>query len=491
MEIPQNGHGQGLDLAVAQDAIRRGDSEFAGQIAQRILNQSPDEPGALRILAETLIDKGHEAVARLAARRAAQLKPTAHNLMLCGAIEVYLGRAEEAAAFFRQSLKRDPDYGPTLRLMAHSSVMRYRFEEAEELANKSLAIEDHHQARCARAFSYLHARKWGEGWDDYAHGMGRQQFRDKHQYIKAGKPLPDWDGKAPGRILVYAEQGLGDQIAYCSALADTRVSEIVCDPKLAGILQRSLPGTVYGDQFTKEVDWEPRADWALSMSEMMRFKRRTKESFPKTPYLKPHPQKQLMWRALFDSLGDKPKVGIAWTGGKPEAVAFNGRNLDPSKLGPILSLPYDFVSLEYREGEPIPGVHEFPFGSRSKDFDDVAAMISCLDAVVCVPTTAYHAAGALGVQAFVIVHDKPHFHEGVTGSESPWWGSVEFIRRSEMGTAKAIEQTARKLQVHIENLHRNRPPPAGSVQRAEMVHRAAGDEARVGGAADSAAVAHH
>lgn len=494
MAIPENRNGSGLDLLVAQDALKRGDTEFAGQIAQQILNQEPDDPGALAILAETLIDKGHEAIGRLAARRAAQLNPTAHNLMVCGAIETHLGRAKEAESYFKQSLKRDPKYAPTLRLMAHAAVMQYKFAEAERLANEALAISDHHQARCARAFAYLHQRKWGEGWDDYHHGLGHQQWRDRQVYYRNpgdAKPLPEWDGRAPGRVLVYAEQGLGDQIAYASALVDPQVSEVVCDPKLQALLQRSLPGKVYGDQFAKEVDWTPRADYVCAMSTMMRFRRRTAESFPRTPYLKPHPEKTLMWRALLDSVSDKPKVGIAWTGGRPGALAFNGRNLTPEQLGPILDLPYTFVSLEYREGDQIPGVLDWPWGTRTKDYDDTAALVSCLDAIVCVPTTAYHLAGGLGVKAFVIVHDKPHFHEGTTDKESPWWGSVEFTRRTELGTKGAVLEVARKLKNHVDANFRGRGPTAASgLQRPPVVDTPEGDEARPGDTPHPAAIAH-
>lgn len=491
MAISPDRHGADLDYLVAHDALKRGDIEFAGQIAQQILNNDPDHDGALSILAETLIDKGHEAVGRLAARRAAQLNPTAHNLMVCGAIETHLGRPREAESYFKQALRRDPKYAPTLRLMAHSAVMQYRFDDAERYANEALALGEHHQARCARAFAYLHQRRWGEGWDDFHHGLGHQQWRDRQEYYRNPgdkKPLPEWDGKAPGRVLVYAEQGLGDQIAFCSALVDPQVSEVVCDPKLQPLLQRSLPGKVYGDQFAKEVDWIPQADYAIAMSSMMRFRRRTKESFPRTPYLKPHPEKKLMWQALLDSVSNKPKVGIAWTGGRPAAVAFNGRNITPEQLGPILSLPYTFVSLEYREGEQIPGVLDWPWGTRTKDYDDTAALVSCLDAIVCVPTTAYHLAGGLGVKAFVIVHDKPHFHEGTKDTESPWWGSVEFIRRAALGNKGAVLEVAKRLENYVNaRIHRNRPEAAGSVQCPPVEHTQAGDQACPSDSADSAA----
>jgi tetratricopeptide (TPR) repeat protein len=495
MEIPQNWDRTSLAFQNAIAAYNGGDRKLAGEICEAIIGGQPDHADAYSMLARVLLDNGHTALSRLSALYAMSLKPTAENVVVSAAAENHMGRPELAIQYLDEVLKRAPDHVVALRMKAEALLQIFKFDEAFAYAEKALALKpDEHPARIPRGYALLQMRRWGEGWDDFAYGVGTTDFRDKHHYYrKKGdkESLPDWDGRAPGRILVYAEQGLGDQIAYSSALVDTRVSEVVCDPKLTNLLQRSLPGKVYGDQFNKELEWDPKADYVIAMSQMMKYRRRTAESFPRTPYLKPHPEKRLMCKALLDSISSRPKVGIAWTGGKALAKSYGGRNLEPKDLGPLLSLPYDFVNLEYRDGDNIEGVHDLRWLHKTKDYDDTAALVDCLDAVVCVPTTAYHLAGALGVQAFVIVHDKPHFHEGVTGSESPWWGSVEFIRRSEMGTAKAIEQTARKLQVHIENLYRNRPEAAGSVQRAEMVHRAAGDEARIGGAADSSAVAHH
>ena len=64
-----------------------------------------------------------------------------------------------------------------------------------------------------------------------------------------------------------------------------------------------------------------------------------------------------------------------------------------------------FVSLEYRDDDP-DELKSFPFATRSTDYDDTAAMIAELDAVVGICTTALHCADALGVQTWTLVPDK-------------------------------------------------------------------------------------
>lgn len=450
MEISENRDGQGLDFRVATDAYNNGDLKFAGQACEAILSDKIDHHGAYALMAQILVDQNHAPMARLAAMYAASLHPSESNLCILASCEIHAGRDEIAVEYLNQVLTRNHRHVVATRMMAEAMLRLFRFDEALDWANRALELDpDHFDARSPKGFALLHKRKWGEGWDNYAWGVGRQQFRDRHVYMRDGKEIPEWNGNSPGRLLVYAEQGLGDQLAFCSALVDPRVVEVVCDPKLANLLQRSLPGTVYGDQYAKTTNWEPRADHCISMSQMMQYRRRTAESFPRTPYLTPHPEKALMCRALLNSMGTRPKVGIAWTGGTPMAKAFGGRNLEPDDLRPILSLPYDFINLEYRDTPNIEGVHDLRWLHKTKDYDDTAALVSCLDAVVTVPTTAYHLAGGLGVKAFVIVHDKPHFHEGMTDKESPWWGSVEFIRRPEYGTAGAVAETAKRLETFI------------------------------------------
>jgi hypothetical protein len=165
-------------------------------------------------------------------------------------------------------------------------------------------------------------------------------------------------------------------------------------------------------------------------------------------------EKKLMYRGLIDSLSNKPKIGIAWTGGMVGSDGWRTRKLDLQQLSPLLHQDYTFVSLQYKDfkddiesfkWETGIKIHDFPWGSMSSDYEDTAALVDALDAIVCVPTTAYHLAGALGKPAYVLVHEQPHWHEGLEG-ECPWWESVEFYRRKELGTEKAIQAVITRLK---------------------------------------------
>ncbi len=127
------------------------------------------------------------------------------------------------------------------------------------------------------------------------------------------------------------------------------------------------------------------------------------------------------------------------------AHGWYSRNVTLETMLPVMqAFDADFISLEYKDrSEEIQAfqekhgitVHDFPWGTQTDNYEDTVALISVLDAVVCVPTTAYHAAGALGVPAVVMVHDTPHFHEC-----TPWWASVQFLDRTDDYITKVIER---------------------------------------------------
>ena len=164
-----------------------------------------------------------------------------------------------------------------------------------------------------------------------------------------------------------------------------------------------------------------------------------------------------MWKGLLDSISNRPKIGIAWTGGRLGSDGWRTRALSLRELSPLFSLDCSFVSLQYRDDESEVSefnkqtgikIHRFPYGSQSKNLEDVAALIDNLDAILCVPTTVYHLAGALDKKAFVIVNSTPHWHEGLKG-DSPYWKSVEFVRRQEIGVKKAVNTAVSKLEKYL------------------------------------------
>ncbi len=439
MALSENRNGPSLDLKVAEQAYGRGELQLAGHTCSLELSKDPDNIEALLLMAKVLMDTEKSPIALALGEKVTRLAPKDwRGWLLRGMCEASLLPDSPMASLLKAE-KLSPDNSAILRSMAFAYVTAYDFEKAESYARKAIPLENHPQGHVALGFALLHREQWGEGWDEYAYGMGHQAFREKQDW-----GIPDWNGEE-GTLLVYAEQGLGDQIAYCSTLPDANVVQLVCHPKLKNTFEGTFDCEVHGDQFKREIDWDVRADFAVSMSGLQRWYRRKREDFRGSPFLKPHPGKQFQWKALLRALGKRPKIGIAWTGGMVGAHGWYSRNVTLETLLPVMqAFDADFISLEYKDrSEEIQAfqekhgitVHDFPWGTQTDNYEDTVALISVLDAVVCVPTTAYHAAGALGVPAVVMVHDTPHFHEC-----TPWWASVQFLDRTDDYITKVIER---------------------------------------------------
>ena len=158
------------------------------------------------------------------------------------------------------------------------------------------------------AYSYLLAGDFARGWREH-------EWREQAGEVALDHyPQPRWKGESlEGRtILVHAEQGIGDEILFGSCLPELILRAghcvIVCEPRLAPLLQRSFPAaTVHG--YTRRQD---RVNAALPSGSMCRFQsealplylRPTRESFPRRQrFLKADGSQIADWKHRFEQLG--------------------------------------------------------------------------------------------------------------------------------------------------------------------------------------------
>jgi hypothetical protein len=271
---------------------------------------------------------------------------------------------------------------------------------------------DHHNAQANLGFCQLAQRNW-EGWKGYRLTIG-SDWRPKVQYNQE----PEWDGSPGKTVVLYADQGLGDEISFASMIPDAidicKKVIIDCDDRLAGLFRRSFPkARIYGTKRAKEGQWA-KEDWSIDASlplgQIGEYFRATDESFPGTPYLVPCPDRVKMWKGLFNK--DKPVIGIAWSGGTPKTGS-RDRTCSLHDWLPLFgSIDAHFVSLQYKSAAaeieafkkqyPTVDLVEYPFGTLTTEYDDTAAMVSAMDCIVGVPTAVIHLGGSLGAKTFAM-----------------------------------------------------------------------------------------
>lgn len=268
-------------------------------------------------------------------------------------------------------------------------------------------------------FVYLANGDWEEGWKRYRKSLG-QQWRTRRSYQTP--PEDEWDGTPGKKILLYGEQGIGDQICFASMLEDcAKENEIIIDvaPKLKRLFARSFPDIiVHGTLGLEYRPWpkeDREFDASLPMGQIGEYYRLTDESFlPRDPYLVADEERALMWRALW-ATKDKPVIGIGLSGGIQKTGAKYRRSAWEDFLPLFKAIDAHWVSLEYKPSPEFAAfcethdvdLKEYPHATLTDDYDDTAALVSSLDCVVSVPTSVWHLAGSLGTPLVALKHRHP------------------------------------------------------------------------------------
>jgi hypothetical protein len=254
-----------------------------------------------------------------------------------------------------------------------------------------------------------------------------------------------------GVLLVYSEQGVGDEIFFASCMGDVltkaRNCLVECDPRLVALYSRSFPNAeVIASTRNTEHDSNvhlPSFDLQIPIGSLPRHFRRSLDSIPqRRRYLVPNPTLQEKWTERFAELGDGLKVGISWRGGKQE-ISRRRRSTRLDQWEAVLSRPgVSFVNLQYgdcvEELEELyrtsgVQIHDWNDADPLVDLDGFAAQISALDLVISIDNATVHMAGALGVDVWTLLPFSPDWRWLLNRDDSPWYPSIRLFRQSRIG----------------------------------------------------------
>jgi tetratricopeptide (TPR) repeat protein len=437
------------DLARAARLCDDGDIVQALDICEAVLKRNPHEAMAVGIAAQCHLKIGKTGIAYHLFRRVLdyQDRPDIwNNLGYCAA--EHPAGFDEAINWFERCLSEGDDIVNALANLAMIHCKKGEHEKAIHFAQQALAIDPGTKAAKLNAsLSMLALGRWDEGWDWYDVALGDPRLRPRNSYHAEADPL--WNGKG-GTVVIYGEQGLGDQIMFASmvpdAIKDADRVILDVDPRLIFLFERSFPrATVTTSRNEKGALILPEAmdiDAVMPIGSLGRFYRHKNEDFPGTPYLTPDLTRQTQWRALLDALPKRPKVGIMWRGGLLETGEAE-RSMELADLLPILSLDCEFVSLNHRpkSGSELSRfaadhgirVRDWPWATKTKDYDDTAALVAELDLVITAQTSVFHLAGALGKEVFALIPSQAQWRYGNSGDRIVWYGSARLFRQKQAG----------------------------------------------------------
>ena len=369
-------------------------------------------------------------------------------------------KLDEAKACYERALELDPDY-----IAAHNNLATILYEYGDLEGTRShyehaLRVNPEYHANWNYALYQLLMGDFENGWKNY-------EWRWEKETRKRDFAHPVWDGSplCGKRILVFAEQGIGDEIMFAQCLPEIidQAAEclVECDPRLVPLFTRSFPkATVLArpiDTMLDESGCLPDIDLQAGLGSLPRYLRANLDAFPqRESFLQPNAELHEKWQSRFTELGTGLKVGISWRGGHQTATRrVRSSTLDRwSDLFAVdgvhfINLQYGDCRQEIEEARESLGVqiHDWADADPLKDMNNFAAQISALDLVISIDNSTVHMAGSLGIPTWVLLPTPPDWRWMLDREDTPWYPSLRLLRQPQPGEwAPVFRRAANELK---------------------------------------------
>ncbi|MBC6980594.1 tetratricopeptide repeat protein [Caulobacter sp. 17J80-11] len=431
-------------------AFQLGQMDVAEKLFLRFLAGRPGDTDGVNNLACALRDQERYGDAVDVLRPAIYANPEAALLWnTLGTVLNEIGDMAEAVTFYDEALRLEPTFAKASYNRANSRVALG--DVAGALADMDdalpgMALESERaMTEFGRSTILISSGDLAAGWDAYEARFD-PHFADAVQFVcEAPRWSPDQD-LAGKRLLVYGEQGLGDEVMFANVLPDLIEAlgpegslVLLVEHRLVALFQRSFPGAEVGTYSTFRVNHRlmrgsrfletvaPVDAWTTLATPLRRF-RRSVGAFPnRERYLQADPGRVEHWRRELAAAGDGPKAGLLWKSLK--LTAARRRYFSPfEQWRPVLETPgVRFVNLQYGDcAEELEQARAAGFeiwnppGINLKDdLDDVAALCCALDLVIGPANATTNIAAACGAPVWLV--STPDAWPKLGTDRYPWY----------------------------------------------------------------------
>jgi hypothetical protein len=261
-----------------------------------------------------------------------------------------------------------------------------------------------------------------------------------------------WKGEVLGgeRILLYAEQGLGDTMQFVRyvPLVAARGGEVVLEvqPALHDLLARAdgASRVIRRGEALPEFSWQcPLMSLPLALGTEL-------ETIPaRVPYIVPDAARVETWRRRLR--GNTRRIGLAWAG-NPAHPRDRLRSIALEQLVPLWNVTgTSFYSLQFGSGAEQmkrlpPDVQLVDLGDELRDFANVAAIVANLDLVISIDSAVAHLAGALGKPVWILLNKGCDWRWFLERGDSPWYPTARLFRQT---TSGEWQEVVKRIEIEL------------------------------------------
>jgi tetratricopeptide (TPR) repeat protein len=455
--------------ASIDDAFKREDYKRVEQLLYPALDQFSELPQLWFYAGNLNFNTGKVALAAQCFQHCIDMDSNPLVLANLGAALRRLNKNEQGIAVLEGALDRYPDYEPALVNLGSMFVNEGEPEKGIPALERAVKIGTE-KGKLERGalwnlgLLYLEAGHFAEGFDIYRKGLGAERMTRSYGYKDVPEPEvlgPEHDG-AGKTLIVYGEQGIGDELMAGTIIEDARkeFAEVIfeCHPRLVDLHQRAHPGMrLFPTRKDEYIGWPIehgiRADYKCPILDLAARYRRDTESFERAwseygPTYSADAAEIAEYRQQLEALAQgRPIVGLATHGG----VIQTARQYRTMRVNDIDNLFANtdclFVGLDYDDmtGFTV-HVHEkfgenryrwFPAAVQHWDYSHTAAMVGACDMVVTVCQSVAHLSAAMGVPTRVLTPKACAWRYAVVDHSEKWfWYPGEQVKLYRQGEYK-------------------------------------------------------
>ena len=291
--------------------------------------------------------------------------------------------------------------------------------------------------------SYLANKQFDRGFHFLEYRWG---LPERSQLAYNGN-IPLWGGERESTVIVWREQGIGDEILYSSLFLDAfeRCNDVTiqCDQRLTDLFRRSFPE---GINFVDDSIGfsESKFKHQIPIASLPALFRKDINCFSgkSDGWLKADLSKVNDFREKLVSKNFERVVGLSWrTFSKIKGS--NERCIDLIQIAQILNnfnfrivnLQYGDVCAEISELKKKQNIELFQIDALDiyEDLDSLAAAVCACDFVVTIDNSTAHLAGALGVDCHLLLPKICDDRWGYSDEVSYWYKSMRLYRQEKKG----------------------------------------------------------
>jgi tetratricopeptide (TPR) repeat protein len=444
------------DLGMA--LVAAGSAQEAEPHFRRALDTDANNAQALVGLGRLLLTQGQSATALDLLRRGVAVAPddpdtagaVVSALIAQGNVAYAGGDMQAAEGLYREAIGFGLDLVAGYNNLGNALTGQLRITEALEAYRAALAIEpDSDNTGFAYSLCLLLSGHDAEGWRQFERRRRVAPLRRDHERrpdLPQWQPNTDLTGR---RVLLTAEQGSGDLIQYvrfAPVLARTAATVVLEMPwPLAGLFH-GLPGI---ERVIGLDDAGHGCDIACPLLSLPLLLGPDAGMPP--PYITPPVVRLARWTAWLNRSPAGRRIGLVCCG-DPRHPRDRDRSIALAALQPLLDLQgvtFILVQTEVR------GTDRTVFDAADNlrwpaaaltDYADTAALLSGLDLLISVDTSAAHLAGAMGLPVWTLLPYCPDYRWMLGRDDSPWYPSMRLYRQERPGAwGTVIQQVAADL----------------------------------------------